>query len=289
MNGKIKRTLKPVTVFGGFVALAAAAVLVVGSVSPSSAFFHMAHLSPDAPAVDLYVNGVLQDAHMEYGQVGPLRSIGRSGEMTVSVVLAGTTPASGTILTANVNLAPGATYVIAVANRLVHLQIGAYRFNNIDYPANKGRVQVLHAMPNAPRLTVRDSTGVTLAYLLGYLEEPTYADLLPGQYILTGTLYDNPHGFSETYTVESGTIYTLIVAGPPIITIMVESRPGTELQRLAEPGSVSGCGTYTVQYGDTLSAIAGKYNTTVNAIAAANNISNINVIAVGQVLVIPCQ
>jgi len=45
--------------------------------------------------------------------------------------------------------------------------------------------------------------------------------------------------------------------------------------------------TYTVKPGDTLYAIAVKYGTTVQAIAAANNISNPNLIRVGQVLVIP--
>jgi len=45
--------------------------------------------------------------------------------------------------------------------------------------------------------------------------------------------------------------------------------------------------TYTVKSGDSLSAIAVKYATTVAAIASANNIKNINNIKVGQVLVIP--
>jgi lysozyme len=45
--------------------------------------------------------------------------------------------------------------------------------------------------------------------------------------------------------------------------------------------------TYTVKSGDTLSAIAVKYGTTVAAIASANNITNINNIKVGQVLAIP--
>ena len=42
--------------------------------------------------------------------------------------------------------------------------------------------------------------------------------------------------------------------------------------------------TYTVKKGDTLSAIAKKYGTTVKAIAAENKISNVNVIRVGQKL-----
>ncbi|PZM64871.1 hypothetical protein DOE73_14970 [Paenibacillus dendritiformis] len=44
---------------------------------------------------------------------------------------------------------------------------------------------------------------------------------------------------------------------------------------------------YTVKKGDTLSALARKYGTTVDAIAKANNISNVNLIFVGQKLTIP--
>ena len=42
--------------------------------------------------------------------------------------------------------------------------------------------------------------------------------------------------------------------------------------------------TYTVKKGDTISAIAQKYGTTVKKIAAENNITNVNLIYVGQKL-----
>ena len=45
--------------------------------------------------------------------------------------------------------------------------------------------------------------------------------------------------------------------------------------------------TYTVQKGDTLSAIAAKYGTTYQALASYNGISDPNRISVGQVLKIP--
>ena len=44
---------------------------------------------------------------------------------------------------------------------------------------------------------------------------------------------------------------------------------------------------YTVKKGDTLSEIAKEYGTTVDKIATLNNISNTNLIYVGQYLVIP--
>ncbi|MGI5864857.1 MAG: LysM peptidoglycan-binding domain-containing protein [Myxococcales bacterium] len=45
--------------------------------------------------------------------------------------------------------------------------------------------------------------------------------------------------------------------------------------------------TYQVKAGDTLSAIAARYRTTVSALAKANSIANVNLIRVGQKLVIP--
>ena len=45
--------------------------------------------------------------------------------------------------------------------------------------------------------------------------------------------------------------------------------------------------TYIVKSGDTLSSIAKTYNTTVDALVKANNISNPNLIYVGQTIIIP--
>ena len=45
--------------------------------------------------------------------------------------------------------------------------------------------------------------------------------------------------------------------------------------------------TYTVQAGDTLYSIALKFNTTIQALQQANNITNPNALAVGQTLSIP--
>jgi LysM repeat protein len=49
----------------------------------------------------------------------------------------------------------------------------------------------------------------------------------------------------------------------------------------------SGTRRYTVKSGDTLSAIAARFGTTVAAISAANNITDPRLIRPGQVLIIP--
>lgn len=64
----------------------------------------------------------------------------------------------------------------------------------------------------------------------------------------------------------------------------VTPRPGASKPPQDTPG-----GTYTVKRGDTLSAIAGRYGTTWQALAKLNGISNANLIHPGQKLRVPAS
>jgi peptidoglycan/xylan/chitin deacetylase (PgdA/CDA1 family) len=59
-----------------------------------------------------------------------------------------------------------------------------------------------------------------------------------------------------------------------------------ELMRI-RAGTNTTTRTYTVRAGDTLYSIARRFNTTVSRLASLNNLSNVNVIRVGQVLRVP--
>lgn len=73
---------------------------------------------------------------------------------------------------------------------------------------------------------------------------------------------------------------------PPTQPPPVNPTPNPPVNPPTQPPPTTGT-TYTVQRGDTLSAIARRFGVTVQAIASANNISNPNLIYVGQVLQIP--
>ena len=83
-------------------------------------------------------------------------------------------------------------------------------------------------------------------------------------------------------------IPTSAAAAPTPVTPVVVPPPAPSPATPPAPEPApSGPIRYTIQPGDTLTAIAGKYGVSVNAIIAANNISNPNLIQVGQQLIIP--
>ncbi len=55
----------------------------------------------------------------------------------------------------------------------------------------------------------------------------------------------------------------------------------------ASAASASGCISYTIRPGDTLSGIGAAHNTSVPALAQANHIGNVNLIYAGRTLCIP--
>ncbi len=78
---------------------------------------------------------------------------------------------------------------------------------------------------------------------------------------------------------------TAAPGGEPTVapTVAPTQRPAPT----AEPSSTPRPRTYKVRSGDTLTAIAARFGTTVAEMAALNNIANPSLIRVGQVLRIP--
>jgi LysM repeat protein len=94
---------------------------------------------------------------------------------------------------------------------------------------------------------------------------------------------------SPTPTADATAVPTPSVAAAsatPIATPAPTPLPETPAPT-PPPVSPAATQSYVVQEGDTLSAIAGRFGTTVAAIQAANGLGESDVINIGQVLVIP--
>ncbi len=112
---------------------------------------------------------------------------------------------------------------------------------------------------------------------------PIYLRTAPGSY----------SAYSVKFTAPSDTITLFVMAHKKWAT------GGRELDadvdaisivpcREGSSGETTPC-TYVVKRGDTLSAIAAKFHTTVANLASLNGIKNVNMIFVGQVLKVPCS
>lgn len=99
----------------------------------------------------------------------------------------------------------------------------------------------------------------------GYATDPSYASTLIR--------------FVQTYNLNQ--LDAVALSGKVVTNKQTESAQTPETNV-----TVSNTGYYTVKSGDTLSRIAGQFNTTVNKLATLNDIHNVNRIYVGQRLLV---
>ena len=98
---------------------------------------------------------------------------------------------------------------------------------------------------------------------------------------------------TSTTTSSAPTVQTLAPVPAPVQPPTPTAAPPPAPTTAAPPPApttaapASGGLTYTVQSGDTLAAIADRFNVTVDEIISANNIQNADVISIGQQFIIP--
>lgn len=151
-----------------------------------------------------------------------------------------------------------------------------------------GSIVLMHTGAGAP------GTPLALPTMISQLKAKGYQFVTVSQLLA----YQNT-STNKTYTVKSGdTLYSIARTYGITVSALAAANKITNInlisvgQVLIIPGTTvtpppTTTVKYTVKSGDTLYKIATMYNTTVAKIAAANNITNVNSITVGQVLIIP--
>jgi LysM repeat protein len=137
---------------------------------------------------------------------------------------------------------------------------------------------------------------VLLAVLVGCASEPQIVEVTREVSVETQVTVEVTRIMQQEVTVQVPVEVTRVVEVPVeiVVTPTADSVAAatavlptpTATVVLAQATAVPG-GIYTVQPGDTLSIISDKTEVSVEEIMAANNLTNANIIAVGQELVIP--
>ena len=162
------------------VAAGALTISMVGAASASDhAMVRVLHASPDAPAVDVYLDDVKVGAltNVPFGAISGYLDI-PAGDHNVKVYATGTT--TGAVIDANVTIASGSRYTIAATNAVA--AIAAQVIEDEPAPDCDGaQVRVIHFSADAPAVDVAtagaapaDAVVKALAYpnATGYLSLP---------------------------------------------------------------------------------------------------------------------
>jgi Domain of unknown function (DUF4397) len=216
----------------GALALGLAGALGLGATAASASagpgYLRLAHLSPNTPAVDVYLysfgnpSAMVVLHHVAYGDVSGYQSVA-SGEYTVAMRLAGAVSGSKPVLSTTINVASGGAYTVAGMGPLLGIRLQILN-DRLTTPRTKALVRVIQASMHQGSVTVRAGTKVIGRHL-------SFTTVTPYKVVNPGTLTvravgATEHGSSQL-TLTPDTIYTLVVLDDPghlVITALVDSQ-----------------------------------------------------------------
>jgi hypothetical protein len=184
----------------------------LASASAGVGWIRLAHLSPNTPAVDVYLysfrdpNAKIVLHHVSYGTVSGFEQV-PVGEYTVAMRAAGAAPGSKPVLSTAVDVSAGHAYTVAGMGPASGLRLQIIP-DRLTTPRGKALVRVIQASLNQDVVTVKADHG-TLAKHLKFASITRYRAVNPGTWVIRVA------GSSERATVSqplmAGTLYTLVV------------------------------------------------------------------------------
>jgi hypothetical protein len=192
-----------------------AGTATAAAAAPASAgqgWIRLAHLSPNTPAVDVYLysygapNAEIVLHHVSYGTVSPYEKVA-SGEYTVAMRGAGAAPSSTPVLSSNLMVHPGHAYTVAGLGpeKALRLQV---LDDQLSTPKGKSLVRVIQASLKEHQVTVRAGSN-TLASNLAFASVTGYGTDSPGTWTVHAT--GSTESWSGTVKLSAGSIHTLVV------------------------------------------------------------------------------
>ena len=182
----------------------------VTSPSTGTALVRVAHLSPDAPLVDVYVNGTKALSGVAYKDVSSYLPIpAGSANFRVSPANA----ATPVVIDATVNLSSGGNYTVAATGFLASIQ--PLLLEDDRGTTGQAKVRFVHTSPDAPAVDIAVAGGPVLFSNVSFRQFSGYPQVAPGTY----DLEVRPAGTTTValaipgVSLRPGTNYTVFAVG----------------------------------------------------------------------------
>ena len=187
------------------------------------------HASPDAPPVDIYVNGGLAFKNLSFKEFSEYVQL-PMGEYKIEVFPAGqkVTP----VLTQNVQVPEKQVITIAVVGNFEDLQLVPYIEGNADgLPANESRVRIIHLSPDAPGVDMLIDGRLAFEDVK-FMDATDYAQIPSGIYNVTIDISDtNDAVLTLKVELKSQKVYTIYIVGNPPNLSVIQSLDGSTFVR----------------------------------------------------------
>jgi hypothetical protein len=190
----------------------AAAIAHASSATTGTGWIRLAHLSPNTPAVDVYLysfgnsNAQIVLHHVAYGTVSPYEAV-QAGDYSVAMRAAGASSTSQPVLSTSVTVKADHAYTVAGMGPESGLRLQVMD-DDLTTPPGKALVRVIQA--SLKQQTVKVTCGGKTI-----VPKASFASVTSYQAIPAGTWTMAAIGGSQTasraVTLTAGTVHTLVV------------------------------------------------------------------------------
>jgi hypothetical protein len=202
------------------------------TLASTDARIRVAHLSPDAPNVDIWVDGTLAYENVAFEEVTDYVAL-PPGSYLVQVEPTGSGGAGPFVISETLALAASKDYTVAAVNELASIEALVLEDNNALPAAGKAHVRFVHASPDAPAVDITLPDGTPIFSNIAFKEVGTYTPVDAGSY----DLEVRPNGSSSSVLDLDGImfgsmkVYTVFATGfagggEPVLNAILEMDAG---------------------------------------------------------------
>lgn len=228
----MKSMFKRMTVSAGLIGLMLVSALPVAADS-HEAMVRVLHASPDAPAVDVYLDDAIVAplTNVPFGVISDYLAI-PAGEHNIKVYATGTT--TGAVIDATTTFDGGTWYTVAAVGLLADIAPAIFT-DNPALAEESALVRVIHLSPDAPAVDVAPDGAAPADAVVKGLEFPDATDYLalpPASYDLEVRLAGTTDVALQLDPIEvaGGSAYTVFAIG----SAAAEPAGGNALQALVQ-------------------------------------------------------